>query len=237
MDVLGFGGGQNTAGIIALLAKDEISLDMVIFADTGCEYPDTYRWADEIAKPVCEEKGVPFVTVSPDVEGFDNLYDFCFTKKIIPSRLLRWCTGKFKRLPINQYLKENIEGEYDYLIGFGYDEIHRVKGGDGNKYPLIERGLGRRDCVKLVESLGWPVPPKSGCYICPFARKGQWKRLYEVHPALFDKAVILEKNSMRYPELTLYGKGEPLVDLKGRLTDSKQTSLDGYEESCMMCHV
>ncbi len=44
--VLSFGGGVNTAAILALAYRGKLQIDYAIFADTGCEIPETYDWIE-----------------------------------------------------------------------------------------------------------------------------------------------------------------------------------------------
>ena len=241
LQVLSYGGGVNTAAILALTYKGELKIDYILFADTGCEYPDTYKWTELIAKPVCKTLRIPFITVRGNASGTNNLYDYCWNGNIIPMRQQRWCTDKFKKIPLNKWREKNLYGmPHEVLIGFSADESYRAKGHMEVRYPLIELGYTRKDCKKIIKSIGWPVPPKSGCYICPFSRIGQWKKLYEVHPELFKKAEMLEKRLRKYPEVRISSK--PLEDIRKKLTDTKQADLglwekDGFEKECGMCHV
>ncbi|MBV5330383.1 MAG: hypothetical protein JZU65_22585, partial [Chlorobium sp.] len=65
-----------------------------------------------------------------------------------------------------------------------------------SRWLLIEHGIDREGCVKLISDAGLIVPPKSGCWFCPFQRKGQWTRLRREHPELYCKAQKLEARSM-----------------------------------------
>ena len=74
--------------------------------------------------------------------------------------------------------------------------------------------MTRDDCVKYIVQQGYPVPPKSGCFYCPFQRLDQWKNLRFNHPDLWQRAVMLEKNGSNYPDMTLSNfrkKGKPLT--------------------------
>lgn len=249
---------MNTTAILALAYRGDLSLDYLVFADTGCELPETYRYIREVVRPVCREMGVDFVTVRGRERSrgrvFTDLYSWCWHYRIIPLREYRVCTDKFKVRPINRWLKSELGGcEYELLIGFDAGERHRraVGGGGavGIRYPLIELGYTRGDCRRIIRGVGWPVPPRSGCYICPFATLRRWRRLYEVHPDLYAKAEALEKNSHKYPDRggILTSQNIPLEELRKRLTNTRQADLsrwcrieterDDFELECGMCHV
>ncbi|MGC8646500.1 MAG: hypothetical protein ACP5T9_03085 [Thermoplasmata archaeon] len=44
---------------------------------------------------------------------------------------------------------------------------------------------------------------KSSCFFCPFQTRREWYWLRYAHPDLWQKAIALEKNGARYPEVFL----------------------------------
>ncbi|MFJ1865495.1 phosphoadenosine phosphosulfate reductase [Streptomyces sp. NPDC088097] len=82
-------------------------------------------------------------------------------------------------------------------IGISVDEVHRA-----NKrhcepheeivYPLLDLGLRRTDCARIIRDAGLPVPPKSSCYFCPFHRPETWHDMRRNEPDLFEKSCQLE---------------------------------------------
>lgn len=155
----------------------------------GTDWPETYEYLDMMLA-----KGYPVTVIRPDVKGCGNLYDFCISKKIITRRQHRWCTKQFKANAIDVfYSKPCVE-----LIGFDFSEnIRRDRMIERNKvvseFPLITANIDRQGCIDIIKRHGLPVPPKSGCYICPFQSRKGWIELKRVHPDLFCKATKLEK--------------------------------------------
>ncbi|MCK5608999.1 hypothetical protein KAR91_44405 [Candidatus Pacearchaeota archaeon] len=244
INILNCGGGVNTGGLLAMACNGELEIDYIIFADTGVEWPETYLWIDKIAKPTAKEIGAEFITVKGSAQSFDNLYDFSWHYEMFPIRMNRWCTDKFKARPIHKWIKDKLLNEWpedteiNQMIGIDAGEAHRAKEGKvfPITYPLVERGITRKGCKKLIKDQGWPIPIKSGCYLCPFARVGQLKILFQTHPELFEKAQALEEHASRYPEFTI--SRYSLKEIKARINDNTiQTALDGYEEPCLMCHL
>ncbi len=76
------------------------------------------------------------------------------------------------------------------MIGIAADEAHRQP---DKIRPLVDWGITRADCVRIIESAGLPVPPKSGCWLCPFQGRVQWRLLRLQYPGLFEQALMLEK--------------------------------------------
>lgn len=83
-------------------------------------------------------------------------------------------------------------------IGISLDEIHRantrrVEPHEQIVYPLLELGLRRIDCARIIREAGLPVPPKSSCYFCPFHRPETWHDMRRQEPEEFEKACQLEE--------------------------------------------
>lgn len=77
------------------------------------------------------------------------------------------------------------------------DEIQRARTDSGIawqtlEYPLLDLRMNRRDCVKVIQDAGLPVPPKSSCWFCPFHRPSEWQDMKRTKPELFAQAVELE---------------------------------------------
>jgi hypothetical protein len=145
------------------------------------------------------EKGFPRITIlKPMVTGFDNLYEYCWHYKMVPSFMFRWCTDKFKVRELHKYC----QSPAFMLLGIDTGESKRAKlsisKGFENRFPLIEAGRNREGCKRIIESFGLPIPMKSGCFICPYQRPDQWKQLRTIHTDLFCKAEQLEKRNMDY---------------------------------------
>ncbi|MBU0706732.1 phosphoadenosine phosphosulfate reductase family protein [Patescibacteria group bacterium] len=200
---LSFGGGVNSVAMMLMLLDQKDDFE-AIFVDHGTDWPETYEYFD-MFKGWLKEHGHKPVTVlkpahSKNEEGnkFDNLYDFSFFRKMVPSTFRRWCTAEFKVKPIYKYC----ETPCFMLIGIDFGEIKRAKisseKGAENRYPLIENEVDREGCKKIIIDHGLPIPIKSGCYICPFQRKSQWIELRHKHPDLFCKAQKLENRNIEY---------------------------------------
>lgn len=204
--VLSFGAGVNSTAILALVANGKYPLpNLIVFADTGAENPKTY----------CHIQAMKNLFPIQIVRREQNLYDFCIEKKVIPSRMLRWCTDKWKIRPIREFVSQ----EATYIFGFAKGEENRAKNAEA-EYPLIDRCIDRNGCINIIKEVGWEVPPKSGCFFCPFQHKLEWLALRENQPPLWKKAIELEQNALqRYDKMFLYGD-RPLEEL-----DSSQTRL------------
>jgi hypothetical protein len=202
--ILALGCGVNSVAILALkkLHKlpEGIDFKVAIVALTGTEKPTTDEYLKEVITPLCREIGVDLVLVKSPIAP--SLYDYYFNKKCIPTRIHRDCTDKFKLIPMRKYCKQRFGKEgFIFILGIDAGEAHRAKTGD--YYPLIDMGLNREDCKKVIRKAGLPVPDKSGCIVCPFTPPKEFKKMSNDDPESFKKAVKLEKNCKRFPEITI----------------------------------
>lgn len=195
--VLNYGGGVNSTALYFIIRDRALPLDEILFADTGSELPETYA-TTKAFKELVEKDGYLFTTVRSGLAS--TLFEYCWGKRIVPSRMKRDCTSKFKVAPIRKYLREKYgkKEKFTNYIGIAYDELHRMRISDvgycTNSYPLIENRIDREKCMQILKAQGFKNVEKSGCYFCPFTPARKWMELLEHHPDLFQKAVDLEEN-------------------------------------------
>lgn len=201
--ILSYGGGVNSTALLFFLVKKKMPLNEVIFADTGSEMPGTYEFLPKIQE-FCKKIDLKFTIVKGKIGVgkentvyFSKLRDYCYHAKVIPFRKFRWCSEKLKIIPINKYLKKKYNCKIITYIGFDFDEIKRKRISKIDwieySYPLIDAQINRAGCEKIIKEMGFPIPEKSGCFLCPFQKLSEWKELREKHRDLFDDALMLEE--------------------------------------------
>lgn len=193
---LSFGGGVNSVALYLLM--EQLGMDFeAVFVDHGGDYPETYEYLDYFSSirplSVLQAK----VRRKKDNKSWDSIVDFCLDRNVIPQQYPRWCTVDWKKDQVNRY----VEKPCFMHIGIDAGESHRAKinssSGIESRWLLIEQGIDRQGCIDLIKRHGLRVPPKSGCYICPFQSDSQLKSLRMNHPDLFCTLMKLEKNSGR----------------------------------------
>jgi hypothetical protein len=112
-----------------------------------------------------------------------------------------------------------------------------------NRFPLIEAGMSRRDCLRWLAERGYPTPPKSSCVGCPFHSDAHWRAMRETAPEEWADAVAIDKairlgnsRGMRHVEF-MHASRKPLdeVDLR---TDAEAGQPDLFNNECEgMCGV
>lgn len=93
------------------------------------------------------------------------------------------------------------EVQFDPLIvswiGISTDEASRMKESRVewiiSRWPLIEAGISRKDCLTWMKGRGFPTPPRSACVFCPYHSDDEWLRLKREEPAEFLRAVAFER--------------------------------------------
>lgn len=236
---LSLGAGVDTTAILRIPEIID-QTDFVIFSDTGGEHPETYQFIEEWIGPFLKEKKIPFYIVrgKENADGLEveNMEEAYLRWKIIPIRMLRHCTAKWKLKPIRKFLAEKYPGEQiRMIIGIAADEPQRINDsrweGYTTWYPLVEMKLKREDCEQIIKDSGWPVPIKSGCFYCPFQRLDQWKTLRWKHRDLWERAIELEKNGQAYPQMTISNFKKNKVPLTLEEVDRRLGStLDEFDE-------
>jgi hypothetical protein len=230
--ILSLGAGVNSTALLVLKELGKVDFESVVFSDTGGEHPETYEFLDRVIRPYCDKLGVELFYIKRDGQP---LYETYLEKRIIPTRMYRHCSDKFKIQPLKKFAMSNYPNQdIQFIIGFCKGEEHRAEKFCLSKFasfPLIDLGIDREGCKQLIKDAGLPVPIKSGCYFCPHTRVKNWKWLKRTHPELFNKAIKLEQNCMRYPDLTLH-QGSSLEKVV-----SKKEMCDFITEPCSFCEV
>jgi hypothetical protein len=213
--VLSYGGGVQSTALLVLAGTGRLAIDVALFANVGddSEHPDTLRYVREIAIPWAAAHNVP-VHVLDRIkrDGTTETLYGRLTKPgsrslPIPVRMsngapgTRSCTADFKIRVIGKWLKQHgasADCPGTVNIGISVDEIHRantrrVEPHERIAYPLLDLGMRRTDCMRLIAAAGLPVPPKSSCWFCPYHRPTVWMAMRAEQPDLFEQACQLEE--------------------------------------------
>jgi hypothetical protein len=106
--VVAYGLGVNSTAMLVEFAKKKIVPDLILFADTGGEKPETYRYLPVIESYLREVKFPPVVTVryEPKTAPYKTLEGQCLHTGTLPSLAYggRSCSAKWKRQPQDAYI-------------------------------------------------------------------------------------------------------------------------------------
>lgn len=249
---------MNSTAMLILLRRWGIRPDVIAFSDTGGEKPGTYQHIQRLAAWLESAKFPPLTTVRlhKPVAGDSTLEEQCLRLGTLPSRAyghgtcaLRWKKEPQDKLLLQLYperAKAARRGDASQRLikALGYDggEERRIDRHHDEYcdlwYPLFESGMGRMECLRLIESEGLPPPPKSACFYCPSSKKSEVLALYRDHPDLFARAVAMERaaaesgKSHSVEGLGRHWSWEGLVQLDAA---KRRTLPERPVESCLMC--
>jgi hypothetical protein len=203
MEILSLGAGVQSSTLALMAAHGDIGPmpTAAIFADTGAEPRAVYEYLAWV------ESQVPFPVFR--VMHKNGLLDDLLNPKNGRSSnpplftegggmLRRKCTGDFKIAPIRRKVRELCSGRpVVQWIGISTDEASRMKPSGvkyiSHRWPLIERGMSRGDCIAWMLSHGYPMPPKSACTFCPYHNEETWSRMKATDPESWAQAVAVDE--------------------------------------------
>jgi hypothetical protein len=221
--VVAYGQGvDSTAMLLGLHARGQRP-DLILFADTGDEKPETYDYRAIIDGWLAEVGWPAVITVRRKptrsrVTGnvYTTLGENCLEHKMLPSLAYgrKGCSLKFKREPQDAFVAAWEPARAAWKAGLrvvkaiGYDagpkDARRSTLKDDKRYtyvyPLREWGWDRGRCVQEIEAAGLPVPEKSACFYCPASKPAELVTLHRKHPEL--TARIIEMEDRAKPGLT-----------------------------------
>jgi hypothetical protein len=171
------------------------------------------------------------------------------TERVEIGIIRRHCTTDYKIVPIRRKVREllGITGRraptspvVEQWIGISLDEAIRMKPSfedwQINRWPLIERGMTRLDCLRWLKRRGYPEPPKSACIGCPFHSDDHWRHMRDHDPEAWADAVSVDR-AIRTgfrgtrAEVYLHRSAVPL-DQADFSTDSHRGQLDLWPNEC-----
>lgn len=190
--IVSYGAGTNSTAMLIGLHERGERPDIILFADTGGERPETYMHI-AVMRGWCGSHGFPDITV---VAQPLTLEDDCLNRKALPGIAygFKSCSERFKLQPQKKYIRELGIKDYQFWVGIDADETHRAKY-EGVRYPLIEWGWGRDECVNAIDRAGIEQPGKSSCFFCPSMRPHEILSLKRNHPDLLARALSMEANA------------------------------------------
>jgi hypothetical protein len=180
--VLSLGAGVQSTTLALLAAHGEIAMpDCAIFADPQWESRAVYDHLERLIAmlpfPVYRVTGGD-IRQSIATGGFDPI-----PWHIEGGMGRRQCTKVYKLYPIRRKVRELLGGKTprvgcEMWLGISRDEAHRIKPSTvayiRNRWPLIERGMTRHDCLRRLERWGIAAP-RSACCGCPFLSDHDWQ--------------------------------------------------------------
>jgi hypothetical protein len=213
MDAFSFGGGIQSVAVMVLMARGDVPRAPLLFANVGedSEWPGTLTYYATEVQPYAERHGLDLQTVRRTKRDgsqptlLEALSDDSANIPI-PVRYAggapgkRNCTNHWKVQVVGQRLRAmGFTTKRPAVLGLGIstDEWQRAKDSRltnvRHVFPLLDLRLSRDACIRLIETEGLPVPPKSACWFCPMKGLADWRAMQRDHPETFGRAVALER--------------------------------------------
>jgi len=225
------GGGVESTALALLIARGELPKpDHTIMVDCGYEESRTWRHVREVIAPNLESVGVRLTVIPTSDYGSNALFNAQGYLAIPaylrrpggerPGKLPTHCNEPWKVKPGRRWMRVQGIKRCENWVGIAANEAERARPSRhawvSHRYPLVELGLTREDCLRLVEEAGWPTPGKSACYLCPQRPDEDWSRLRVEQPADWAKAVRVDREIRdRDERLYLHRLCVPLEDAVG----------------------
>ncbi|MFV2057336.1 MAG: phosphoadenosine phosphosulfate reductase [Thiohalomonadales bacterium] len=211
MNIVCYGGGINSTAMIVEMVNRGISIDLILFADTGGEKPHTYKFIKTFNKWLKSNGCLEVTRVqTQDINGsYISLEYRCLITDSLPSKAYGFssCSDKYKIRPQNKYINNWSPAKEEWkagrkinkYIGFDAGESHRNKKYSDDKYnfvaPLIAWDYDREYCIRIIADEGLPSPGKSSCFYCPHNKKHEILEIQREYPELMRRALKMESNA------------------------------------------
>jgi hypothetical protein len=257
--VLSLGAGVQSTTIALMAAHGEITPmpDCAVFADTQSEPQAVYEHLRWLTSPNVLPFPVHIVTRGSlreqivsgvSAEGRIDSRPPFFTSP--DGMLRRQCTHDFKLVPIWRKVRELAgvaprspgprQPVVEQWIGISTDEAQRMKPAHfrwiTNRWPLVEAGLSRRDCLAWLERHGYPKPAKSACTFCPYHSDAMWADMRANDPDSWADAVGIDElirdgnwQQKRGGKWFLHSSRQPLAEAPLTALERGQPDLFGNE--------
>lgn len=211
--ILSLGAGVQSTALALLAAHGEIGPmpDCAIFADTGWEPAGVYshlNWLQSSNLLPFPIYRVSAGNLRSDILMRSNSTGGRFAS--VPWFLKmpdgkqamgrRQCTKEYKLRPVQRKVRELLGGKTpkggaEVWIGISTDEAMRMKPSRVkyivNRWPLIEMGMSRQDCIAWMAHHEFPAAPKSSCIGCPFHNNEQWRAI-KTDPVAWADAIEID---------------------------------------------
>jgi 3'-phosphoadenosine 5'-phosphosulfate sulfotransferase (PAPS reductase)/FAD synthetase len=159
----------------------------VIFADTGKEHSETYRFIDRCSK----EWGVYINRVAMDRGDHVTPYDALIERKnYLPNPIARFCTQELKIKPIADFMRGFGYKTWTNVLGIRGDEAHRTAGSHhrrewSNAFPLVMAEVTKDDVMEwwAKQPFDLGIPPGFGnCVGCFLKSRAQLIAIEQAEP-------------------------------------------------------
>jgi len=213
-----FSGGKDSIVLLELVKRAlPKTAFLVLFGDTGMEFPDTYDIVDKVEEQ-CKQDGIAFYRAKSRFRPEESWKLFG-----PPSRVLRWCCTVHKSVPQTLKIRE-ILGKKDYtgmdFVGvrasesisrseYEYENYGKKQKGQYSYNPILEWNAA--EIWMYIYSTNCPINKaykkgnsRAGCLFCPHSgAKSDYFRFVS-YPDKIDSFINIIKQSINDKEIDTY---------------------------------
>lgn len=191
-----------SAGVSSFIAGylvREIVTDW-IYIDVADQHPDSLRFINDCQKAIDKE----IIILKSD--KYKDVADVVRKTKMINSPHGAPCTGMLKKAVRRKWESEHKGDKLNYIWGMDADEKQRAESivrnnpEFGHIFPLIEKGLTKKDCHGLIDQLGIKRPlmydlgyNNNNCIGCVKGGMWYWNKIRRDFPEVFRERTELER--------------------------------------------
>ena len=169
----------------------------LVYTDTGSEHEDNKRYIADVEKWLGKKVKVLKSEKYADIwDVFEN------TKYLVGVNGARCTTELKKKLRQDHYSDPDIVHVWGYTV----DEKERADRYNNNnpdiqsRFPLIERGISKADCLDIISQAGIELPKmyqlgyvNNNCIGCVKGQAGYWNKIRRDFPEVFDRMAKVER--------------------------------------------
>lgn len=206
LNVVNFSGGKDSTCMLLKMLEMGISVDHIIFCDTGKEFPEMYKHIDKVEKFIGREILRLKAEKSYDYWMFDHVktkgkhigecgYGWATMR-------IRWCTSIMKKAVADKFIK-SLGDECTEFIGIAYDEPKRHSKIKPNVvHPLYDWHITEADALKYCYEKGFTWDglyehfDRLSCWCCPLKSIQELRMLYKYHPQLWQELKDMDNRAI-----------------------------------------
>lgn len=225
MHILNLGAGVQSTAVYLLALDGKLPITQAIFADTQEEPDAVYRhldWLRSLGGPPIHVRtagklGDDLVRGRNSKGGrFVSIPAFTRDDKGKVGMVRRQCTAEYKIEVCERFIRRELVGLrprqhmprgtcITQYFGISTDEAARAERArkrfaklkwTSPRYPLLEMGWSRKDCVAFLRERVPHEVPKSSCVFCPYKTNQAWAEMKAGDPAGWSRAVEVD-NAIR----------------------------------------
>lgn len=227
--IVSLSGGKDSTAMLLRLLEENRPVDMILFCDTGLEFPQMYDHIRQleayIQRPITVLRAEHSFEYhpkrkNPKLEQYDGMSWADFRN--------RWCTGFLKKQVVKRYLLE-LRKQYDLVeyIGIASDEAKRVK---DKCYPLVEWNMTEADCLSYCYERGfywgglYRIFKRVSCWCCPLQSLAELRKLRKHFPSLWKRLEKMDAVTWRK-----FRRDYSVADLSIRFAMEEEWQRDGRD--------